>query len=84
MVCKRAYSHGMRTKKGSTIQIALRVPADWIARTDRLTSLLSQPGMEATRTDVFRSAIARGLSDLEALDPPPKARRAGRAEKKVA
>lgn len=49
-----------------TVQIAIRVPADWLERADRLIPHVARPGVAATRTDVFRAAIARGLDSFEA------------------
>lgn len=46
------------------VQIAIRVPQDWLARADDLARLISRPGFEASRTDAFRAAIARGFDEL--------------------
>lgn len=50
----------------NAVQVALRVPADWLPRADRLIASVSAAGVSATRTDVLRAAIARGLDELEA------------------
>lgn len=47
-------------------QIAIRVPNAWVKRASALVSQVAQPGMNVTRTDVFRVAIARGLEAMEA------------------
>lgn len=66
------------------VQIALRIPKDWMAQADELAKLLERPGLPVTRTDAFRAAIARGLplllSELRRPAPtetektPPKKR----------
>jgi hypothetical protein len=55
-----------RPPSENTTQIALRIPDDWIARADALIPWITRPGISATRTDVLRAAIARGLDALEA------------------
>jgi hypothetical protein len=43
------------------VQIAIRVPKAWLAQADDVAKLISRPGFEASRTDAFRAAMARGL-----------------------
>jgi hypothetical protein len=51
-------------------QIALRVPKSWLAEADELAQLISRPGFEASRTDAFRAATAKGFEVLfEELRP---------------
>lgn len=44
-----------------SVQIAIRVPAEWLAEADAVAKKISRPGMIATRTDAFRAAIAAGM-----------------------
>jgi hypothetical protein len=63
----------------NAVQIAVRVPRDWLALADEIARLISRPGFEASRTDAFRAAMARGFEVLRAeaaaAEPKP-ARRA--------
>ncbi len=57
-----------------SVQIAIRVPADWLKEAEEVAALLSKPGFQASRTDAFRAAMARGFEVLKAeLSPPPEA-----------
>jgi hypothetical protein len=56
-----------------TVQIAIRVPRDWMARADDLAKRLSRPGVTMSRTDAFRAAIASGFDAL-ADEAKPKPR----------
>ena len=47
------------------VQIAIRVPKAWLAQADEVAKLISRPGFEASRTDAFRAAIARGFDVLK-------------------
>jgi hypothetical protein len=47
------------------VQIAIRIPKAWLGRADEIAKLISRPGFEASRTDAFRAAIARGFDALE-------------------
>jgi predicted DNA-binding protein len=59
----------MRRKSQNTFQVAFRIPAEWLERADALAEQQSRrvaQGFAAiTRTDIIRSAIARGLAALE-------------------
>ncbi len=46
--------------------VSLRLPDVWLKRADALIEFLSKPGIGVTRSDVLRSAIARGLDAIEA------------------
>jgi hypothetical protein len=46
------------------MQIALRVPAEWLREADELVERLKLPGLAQTRSDILRRAIAEGLSVL--------------------
>lgn len=46
------------------VQIAIRVPKEWIKEADELAQLMSKPGFTATRTDAIRAALAKGLVAL--------------------
>jgi hypothetical protein len=47
-------------------QLAIRVPTSWIVEADELARAMSRPGMDATRSDAFRAAMAKGLEALRA------------------
>jgi hypothetical protein len=47
------------------VQVTLRIPVDWLERADALAAALSEPGMEISRTDAMRRALAEGLLKLE-------------------
>jgi predicted DNA-binding protein len=49
----------------SQIQTAVRLPASWVERIDKLAESMSQPGRPATRAGALRSALYRGLVELE-------------------
>lgn len=60
-------SSGMpRPPSENATQIAIRIPDEWLKRADALIPLITRPGISATRTDVVRAALARGLDVLEA------------------
>jgi hypothetical protein len=46
------------------VQVAIRIPKDWLAKADEVAALISRPGFEASRTDGLRAAIARGFESL--------------------
>ena len=50
----------------SNVMLAIRVPAEWIAEADDLVRVLSTPGLQLSRTDIFRQAIETGLGKLRA------------------
>ena len=47
------------------VQIAIRLDGDLVVRLDALASKLSRPGLEVTRTDAMRVAIATGLDTID-------------------
>lgn len=47
------------------IQTAVRLPESWLQRLDKLAEGMSRPGVPATRTGALRSALYRGLVELE-------------------
>jgi predicted DNA-binding protein len=55
----------MVDKKEQQVQTAIRVPASWLGRLDKIAERLSQPGMRVTRAEVLRIAAARGILELE-------------------
>ena len=55
------------------VQIALRVPKPWLSEADEIAKAISRPGFEASRTDAFRAAIARGFEVLRAEAKAQKA-----------
>jgi len=63
-----------RPPSDNSTQVAPRMPAAWIKRADALIPKIARPGINATRTDVMRAALARGLSALEDEVTPPNRR----------
>lgn len=57
---------GMPRPPSDSVQVALRVPAKWLEDADAIATLISRPGFEASRTDGFRAAMARGFEVLRA------------------
>ena len=62
-------------RKKDPVQIALRVPPEWLEEAERLALALSRPGLEVTRTEAFRAAIARGLESLTAETAAEKSKK---------
>lgn len=54
----------MKQRKKDPVQIGIRVPPEWLEDAERLAAALSRPGLEVTRTEAFRAALARGLESL--------------------
>jgi predicted DNA-binding protein len=50
---------------GGSLQTAVRLENETVARIDALAVKLSRPGLTLTRADVFRMALAEGLPILE-------------------
>ena len=46
-------------------QVVIRIPEAWVERADELIAWIARPGVAATRTDVLRAALAKGLDALE-------------------
>lgn len=46
------------------VQIAIRIPREWLDLADEVARSMSRPGWEATRTDAIRAAIIEGLKRL--------------------
>ena len=55
---------GVPRPPSDAVQIALRVPKPWLSEADEIARMISRPGFEASRTDAFRAAIARGFEVL--------------------
>jgi hypothetical protein len=51
--------------KGPTVQTAVRLDPDLIARLDAVAVKLSRPGLEVTRTDAMRICLLTGLQAIE-------------------
>lgn len=49
----------------NSVQIAIRVPAEWLTEADAIAKLISRPGFQASRTDAFRAAVARGFEVIK-------------------
>jgi predicted DNA-binding protein len=47
------------------IQTAVRLPESWIERIDKLAESMSEPGRPATRAGALRSALYRGIVEIE-------------------
>jgi hypothetical protein len=64
----------MPRPKTDTLQLAVRIPRAWLARLDALIPKIAQAGVQTTRTDAIRAALARGLDALEEQfgEPPPQ------------
>jgi hypothetical protein len=61
--------------KTDTLQLAVRIPKAWLARLDALVPKIAQAGVQTTRTDAIRAALAIGPDALEAkLSAESKAR----------
>ena len=58
-----------------SVQIAIRVPKDWLDKADEVARLISRPGFEASRTDGFRAAVAAGFDSLIAKSATPKTKK---------
>ena len=48
------------------VSLTLRVPADWREEADRIAKMISPGGVEMSRSDAFRAAIARGFEAIRA------------------
>jgi hypothetical protein len=72
-----------RPKSGNDESIALRLPKEWIERSDRLRErgVVADRGVAVTRSDVLRAAIVRGLDALEAEAEKP-ARKPAKSRKR--
>jgi len=55
-----------RPQSDNTFQVAFKIPEAWKNDADAVAEAMSQPGFVATRTDVLRAALARGLAALKA------------------
>jgi predicted DNA-binding protein len=51
--------------KGAAVQTAVRLDPELIARLDAVATKLSRPGLEVTRADAIRIALATGLQVIE-------------------
>lgn len=70
-----AVQGSMARPTADTAQVTFRIPTSWLAQADALAIVLSRHGMAASRTDVFREAIALGMEQIvkkakEAIDDP--------------
>ena len=50
---------------GGSLQTAVRLENEVIARLDALVEKMSRPGLRLSRTDIIRMALAEGLTILE-------------------
>lgn len=49
----------------NAVQIAIRVPAEWVDKAKALATTLSRAGVAVTQTDAFRAAMARGFEEFD-------------------
>lgn len=49
-----------------TIQTAVRFPASWLPRLERIAERLSSPGIDVSQAAAIRAVMSRGLDALEA------------------
>ncbi|HEY5049343.1 MAG TPA: hypothetical protein VII50_00465 [Acidothermaceae bacterium] len=57
MVDKQGHEH--------QVQTAIRIPESWVDRLDKLAKIMSAPGVPATRAGALRSALYRGIVEME-------------------
>jgi len=57
------------------VQLAVRIPRGWLTRLDALIPKIAQEGVQTTRTDAIRVALAKGLDLLESARARAKATR---------
>lgn len=57
--------HSKEKEVGGSLQTAVRLENDVIARVDALVEKMSRPGLRLSRTDIIRMALAEGLPILE-------------------
>jgi hypothetical protein len=55
----------MAPRPTDTIQVTVRIKPEWIAAADVIAAKLSRPGLEVTRADAYRIAMARGFEELQ-------------------
>lgn len=61
-----------------TIQTAVRFPASWLPRLERIAERLSSPGIDVSQASAIRAVMSRGLDVLEGelgigeSEPTPK------------
>lgn len=53
----------MAQETGMT-QVVVRIPSAWIKDLDEIAARMSRPGIEHTRSDILRAAIAQGIQAL--------------------
>lgn len=61
-----------RPPSENTFQVAFKIPESWLALADEIAASMSRPGITATRTDVLRAALWRGMNELRAETAPAK------------
>jgi len=45
----------------ATTQVSIRVPVEWLAKLDAIAAGMSRPGIELSRADALRAAVAEGM-----------------------
>lgn len=66
----------MKTKTKGVVVYGIRVSRELLARADKLTDLVSEPGRNVLRAEVLRMAVYRGLEQLEKEYPASPAKKA--------
>jgi hypothetical protein len=64
-MAKHVLKGAMPRPPSDAVQIAIRVPKAWLTEADEIAKIISRPGFEASRTDAFRAAIARGFEVMK-------------------
>jgi hypothetical protein len=62
---RSAVEQAVARPPADTVQVTFRIPSDWLHQADALAATMSLFGTQATRTDAFREAMARGFRALE-------------------
>jgi len=61
-----AFVLGAGTIARRSQQITIRIPREWLYRTDAVATKMSRPGLEMSRADVLQMALTQGLEAVEA------------------
>lgn len=58
----------MSRAKKDTVQVTMRIPASWPSFAAKIAADRSDPGLQLSRTDIFRMAMSYGLVALNKQD----------------
>jgi len=53
-------------RSSDTVQVAVRIPKDWLAKASQVAKRSSRAGLKLSRADGFRIALAEGFERLQA------------------